>query len=292
MAYIGFLIFRAFGKLLALLPLRLLYCISDFFYLVVFYIVKYRKKVVYDNLRNSFPEKTEAEIDTIARKFYHHFCDILVEIVKLLHIPSSEIKKRIIFRNPEVLAEEYARKKHIMAVISHHNNWEWGQALALHTPYKTLSVYRPLNNKYFDELMIKLRCQFGGEVVTMKKTARAVAEKVNGNNPYVFNFISDQSPYHSEIQYWGKFLNQETPVNLGAEKIAKAAKQPVYFAKMIKVKRGYYEVELIKICDDGSIPPSHEVTDKHLAILESIILENPEYYLWTHRRWKHKRPQE
>jgi Kdo2-lipid IVA lauroyltransferase/acyltransferase len=290
MAYLSYLIFYGIGKLLARLPLRVLYVLSDFLYLIVFYIIRYRKNVVLNNLKNSFPEKSHKEIDEISRKFYRHFCDIFIEILKLMHMSPKEMGKRMKLRNPEVLYDEIKNRKHIMCVVSHHNNWEWGGTLVINNPYKMLSVYRPLTNKYFDEFMIRLRSQYGGEVVPMRKTARVMVEKMNSSDLYVYNFISDQSPYHSEIQYWTNFMNQETPVNLGAEKIARASKIPVYFAKLIKIKRGYYEAELIKVCDDASATAIHEVTDKHVAILESIIREAPEYYLWTHKRWKHKKP--
>jgi KDO2-lipid IV(A) lauroyltransferase len=289
MAYWGFLVFYGIAKALAILPLKVLYLLSDFLYYVIYYVVKYRRKVVYENLRNAFPEKNEKEIKLIAKKFYRHFCDNLVEILKLFHMPAEEMKQRMKCKNPEMLQEAYDKGQHVMIATAHFNNWEWGSALSMVLPHTFVSIYRPLKNEYFDELMIKLRTQFGGEVLPMRRTARVVAQYVKEKKLSLFVFIADQSPYGTEIQYWTDFMNQDTPVNLGVEKLAKAAKQPVCFAKNIRVKRGYYEIEVVKLCEDASLLPEYEVTNMHVRELEKAIREHPECWLWTHRRWKHKR---
>jgi len=289
MDFLFYIIFLTFGKLLALLPLRLLYVVSDMFYPIAYYIIGYRKKVVYENLRNAFPEKSEQEIDIIAKKFYRHFCDIMVEILKLLHISREEICKRMKYRGPNPFLEEFENKKLILGVLGHYNNWEWGVALGMQGPYNFASIYKPLTNKYFDKLMIKIRSQFGGELVPMAKTGRVMAKYIQEKKLTVFNFISDQAPGRSEVQYWTTFLNQDTPVFLGIEKLAMKTHQPVYFAKFVKIKRGYYEAVVEKLCDDCNDLQPHELTEKHLRALETAILEAPEQWLWSHRRWKIKR---
>lgn len=286
---LSYIVFICLARVLAALPLRVLYFFSDILYLFVFHILGYRKSIVYENLRNSFPQKSAAEIDIIARKFYRHFCDLFVEIIKMLHISEEEIKRRMTFSNPRIFDEDYAAGKHILMVISHYNNWEWLGTLALQTPYKIFSIYKPLTNKYFDDLMIRVRRNFGGDVVTMAKTGRFIVEKFKGEDPIILNFLCDQSPVITEIHYWTTFLNQDTPIYLGIEKLALRTKQPVYFGKPVKKKRGYYSIEIEKLCDDCSLLKPHEVTELHVRALERAILEAPQYWLWSHRRWKIKK---
>ncbi len=289
MDYVSYIIFLGFGKLLSFFPLRALYILSDLLYPLVYYIIRYRKKIVYNNLKNAFPEKNDKEIELIAKKFYHHFCDLLVEIVKLLHISPNELNKRVKFRDPNTFLKEYAENKHVLVVLGHYNNWEWGIALGMQRPFKFASIYKPLTNKYFDNLMTKIRSQFGGELIPMAKTARVMVKYIQEGKLTIFNFIADQAPVEAEIQYWTTFLNQDTPVYLGIEKLAQKTGQPVYFGKFIKVKRGYYEAVVQKLCDDCNQLQPHELTEKHLKALETAICEAPEYWLWSHRRWKIKR---
>jgi len=291
MDYIIYKVFVGFGSLLALLPMRALYIISDLLYPVVYYIVRYRRKVTFENLHNSFPEKTDKEIEQVAKKFYRYFCDMLLETVKLLHIKPEELMRRLKFRDVSPLLKEYENKKHILGVLGHYGNWEWGLSLGMQLPYNFVGIYKPLTNKYFDKLMIRLRTQFGSEAVPMKQTPRALATYIQQGRLTVLNFIADQSPHVSEIQYWTTFLNQDTPVFLGIEKFALRTHQPVYFFTVIRVRRGFYEVEVEKLCDDANDLGPHELTERHVRLLESYIRKNPETWLWTHRRWKNKREQ-
>jgi Kdo2-lipid IVA lauroyltransferase/acyltransferase len=284
-----FYVFVGFAKVVAFLPLRVLYILSDMLYPIVYYLVRYRKKVVFENLRNAFPEKSEKEIEEIAKKFYHHFCDILIEILKLFNISPKEMKKRMRLKDPDVFNDDFEKKKNILVVIGHYNNWEWGCSLGMHMPYQAASIYKPLTNKLFDDLMIRLRTQFGAEVVPMAKTSRWLIKQIQDGKPIQLTFIADQSPYHTEIQYWTNFLNQDTPVFLGIEKLALKTKNPVYFASFIKIKRGYYEVEIEKLCDDCNELPLHELTERHVRALEKLIRTTPQHWLWSHRRWKNKR---
>lgn len=291
MDYIIYKVFAGGGKLIALLPMRMLYVISDFLYPFVYYIIRYRRRVVYENLRNSFPEKSDKEIQQIAKKFYRYFCDILVETVKLFHIKPEELIRRLKFKDTSLILEEYEKKKHILAVLGHYGNWEWGLSLGMQIPYNFVGIYKPLTNKYFDELMIRLRTQFGSEAVPMKQTPRALATYIQQGRLTILNFIADQSPHSNEIQYWTNFLNQDTPVFLGIEKFAVKTHQPVYFFNINRVKRGYYEVEVKKLCDDADTLATHELTEMHVRLLEENIRRSPETWLWSHRRWKNKREQ-
>lgn len=289
MDYIIFKIVAGAAKLFAMLPMRVLYIISDLLYPLVYYVIGYRKKIVLQNLRNSFPEKPEKEIEIISKKFYRHFCDILIETVKLFHISADELKRRMKYVDNSALVEEYQNGKHVLMVVGHYNNWEWASGLCMQGPHHFTSIYKPLTNKYFDELMMKMRTRFGGEMVSMGKVGRVFMNNIREGKLTMVNFIADQSPYEAEIQYWTTFLNQETPVFLGIEKIALKTKQPVYFASFKKVKRGYYEVTVEKLCNDCNELAPHELTEMHVRKMEELIKEDPQYWLWSHRRWKSKR---
>lgn len=273
---------------MALLPLRVLYVVSDFNYFIVYYLIKYRKKVVFENLRNAFPEKSEEEIILIAKKFYHHFCDLFIETIKIFNLSYKQSKKRMHFVNPELINEEYNRGKHILTVLGHYNNWEWVNSVGRQMPYCFASIYKPLSNKYIDKLMIRFRTKFGEDVVPMNQTGRYLVQNMKDGKLTMLNFLSDQSPMRHEVQYWATFFNQKTPVYLGIEKLAIKTKQPVYYLHLHKIKRGYYSLTFQKLCDDASILKPYELTDLHVKILEDHIREFPQYWLWSHRRWKIK----
>jgi KDO2-lipid IV(A) lauroyltransferase len=277
-----------FGNLLAVLPLRILYLVSDFNYFIIYHIIKYRKEVVFDNLRLAFPEKSEKERIEIAKKFYHHFCDVLMEAVKLFQISATQLKQRMRVVNPEIITEEFNKGKHILAVIGHYNNWEWGISAGMQIPFHFASIYKPLSNKYFDKMMVRLRTKFGGDVIPMHQTARYLIKNMKDGKLTMLNFIADQSPMHHEIQYWATFFNIKTPVYLGIEKLAIKTKQPIYYAHFNKIRRGYYEITFQKICDDASILKPFELTDRHTKLLEDDIRKSPQYWLWSHKRWKFK----
>ena len=272
--------------LISLLPLRVLYFFSNALYFLIFHVIKYRRKVVFENLRNSFPEKSEKEIQEIARKFYKYFSNLLLEIVKLVTISEKEFKSRINIKNPEVLEDLYKKGLHCIAVTAHYCNWEYYAGTCGKTPYNIMSLYKPLSNKYIDRLLTRIRTKFGADLVPMSGALRAIVKYKREGTLTVSGFIADQTPVRQYIQYWTTFLNQDTPVFLGVEKVAKQTKQAVIFLKMLPVKLGFYEIEVIKLYEDVSNLPDYEVTEAHVRLLEKIIQEKPEYWLWTHRRWK------
>lgn len=286
MSFILFYIVFAFCWLLALLPLKVLYLLSDLMYLLSYYIFPYRKKVVMRNLRNSFHDKTEAELKTIAKKFYKHFYDVISETLKLIHITPEKLAQRIKLKNPELLEDLYRKKKSVIAVIGHYNNWEWILGINHIIPHHTLAIYKPLNNKYFNKYIIKLRGRFGVELIPMRETLKTMLDYNKNGRLTLTGFLADQSPVWEEVQYWTSFLNQQTPVYLGIEKMAKKTDQVVVYFYERKISRGKYEVEVIKLFDNPKETLAYQITDKHLQILEDIITAQPEYWLWTHRRWK------
>jgi len=286
---IGYYIFFGLNWLITLLPLKVLYLFSDFFFIFVFYFPGYRRKVVAENLKNSFPEKTKEELAIIEKKFYHHFCDLIVEIAKLTHISRSQLKKRMKLNNPQLINKLYDEGRDIIAIFAHYGNWEWTNILSLHVSPRVVPVYKPLNNKFFDRFMLNMRSKNDCRPVPMSNVIREIILNRNDNKRGIYGIMSDQTPPLPDIKFRTKFLNQDTPVYTGAEKIAVKYDMAVVFLKIQKVKRGYYEITFELLFEHTNGVPEHLITQTHVKRLEEIIIEKPEYWLWTHRRWKHKR---
>lgn len=277
-----------FASLFALLPLRVLYIISDIFYYLNYYLVQYRKKTVITNLKNSFPEKNDDEIKQITRKFYRHFGDLFVESLKMLHFPTSQIKKHIVIKNPEILQQQYPQNKLILVALGHFNNWEWISMLTK-PEMLIVSIYKTLNNSSFDRFMLKMRTMKGSILVPTTQTLRVLNSwNYQDKQHAFFCFIADQSPLKKDIHYWTKFLNQSTPIFIGIEKIAVKMDLPVCYFSLQKIKRGYYELEIIPITEKPSKTKPFEITEAHVRLLETDIRKHPEFWLWSHRRWKRK----
>lgn len=280
-------LFVIFLYLLSLLPFRLLYLLADVFALILFYVAGYRKKVVFNNLRNAFPEKSEQEIHSIARKFYTHLSDLLVESIKMLSITKKDIDRRIKILNPELIDGYYSEGKSLLAVGTHYGNWEWGGlALSNMQKHKILGIYKPLSNKKADQLIKRMRSRFGTIPVPMNAALRKIVEYKDQLTITVL--ISDQTPAKNDVNHWVSFLNQQTPVFLGIEKLARQTGYPVIYCDMQKVKRGYFTIRLLPVSNEPGKTAEHELTEKHVRMLEEIIRKKPEYWLWSHRRWKHK----
>ncbi|MBS0011444.1 MAG: lysophospholipid acyltransferase family protein [Bacteroidales bacterium] len=285
-----FYIFYSVNYIITLLPLRVLYGFSPLFYFILRYIAGYRKEVVLTNLRNAFPKKSEEEIIDISKKFYRHLADMFIEVLKLQHMKAGEIRERYKVIKPELLDALKEEGRSAIAVFGHYANWEWINSLPLSINYKTITVYKPLTNKYFDKHFLAFRSQYGMELVTMAKTGRVLYSYEDAGVNTLTGLIADQTPPRSEIRYWTKFLNQDTPVYLGIEKLSRKFNMVVVFLYIDKVKRGYYEIrpEIITR-EPGRLQP-YEITDKHVKLLEEQINKRPELWMWSHRRWKHKKP--
>jgi len=286
----GYYFFFGINYLITLLPLRVLYLFSDLFYLVMYYVAGYRRKVVAANLRNSFPEKSEAERKEIERRFYKHLCDLIVETLKVTHMSPGQISRRLIVRDLSGVDRLYSEGKSLIALTSHYNNWEWFSAVPLVIPYKVLSIYKPLTNKYFDQFILSLRTKFGMLVSPMQNILRDLIKYRNEKILTISGFIADQTPPPDEHAYWTTFLNQETGFFRGAEKLAVKYDIPVIFVNTTKIKRGYYEVAFEIITDHPVKEAPGFITSRYAEMLEGVIKEKPEYWLWSHRRWKYKKP--
>jgi KDO2-lipid IV(A) lauroyltransferase len=289
MGTVGYYIFYGINWIITLLPLRILYISSDILFLVLYYFPSYRRKIVTENLRNSFPEKSEKEISIIRRKFYRHLADLFIETLKLTHISNREIKKRFMVSNPELFEHLYDSGRDIALVYSHYNNWEWMSAfLPIFTKYRCVGVYKPLQNKLFNSFINKNRTRNKGELAPMQMIVKRIVENRNNNIRGLYGFISDQTPAKTLIEYYTDFLNQETPVFLGIEKIAAKYDMAIVFLNIQKVRRGYYTVTIELLFEKARDLPKYLVTNTHVKRLEEVIREKPEYWLWTHRRWKYK----
>jgi KDO2-lipid IV(A) lauroyltransferase len=292
MGAIGYYLFYGINWVITLLPLRILYLISDFLYLLLYYFPTYRRKVVSTNLKNAFPEKSEVELKCIEKKFYKHLADLFIETFKLTHMSKKQLLRRCTVSNPEIFDKLYNENRDTVAVVGHYNNWEWLTILPLFTKYKFTSIYKPLQNKHFDKFINNLRLQYGAYLVPMSFILRDIINCRKNNIKTFSAFISDQTPAITEIKYWTTFLNQDTPVYLGAEKIAARYDMAVVFFNLQKIKRGYYHLDIELLFDHTAGLPEHLITETHVKRLEEIIREKPEYWIWSHRRWKHKKPVE
>ena len=271
--------------LLSLLPFWILYLFSDILYFLLFHIIKYRRKVVELNLKNSFPEKTVADRLDIEKKFYKHLSDLILESIKTLSISPKSMKKRFVFSNLNELTKYFEQGKSVIAVSGHYGNWEWGPlATAYELKEKVLVVYKPLSDKRFDNLINKMRSRFGAILVPMKHTLRKIIEY--NTQPHVLVLVGDQTPPREESQYFINFLNQPTAIFLGVEKIAVRTNKPVIYFSINKTKRGYYECLIKPLVEIPDQTKEYEITNIHTQVLENIIRKNPEYWLWSHKRWK------
>ena len=278
-----------FIRLLSCLPFGVLYILSDFLYYVVYYVIRYRRKVVRKNLTESFPEKSEQEILCIEKEFYHSFVDIILESCKLASISKDEMKRRMTFKNVDYVNTVLRNGKSIALYLGHYANWEWCSSIPLHLDKNVIGaqIYHKLSNKNMDRLMLDIRERMGAVCVDMHKTARYVTEISAEKKISTIGFIADQSPRKKDSRYFLHFLNHNTPVLTGTEKIVKHYGLEAFFLSVKRVKRGYYEAEFIQLHDNPKSLPDFKLTDIYYQMLEKCIIENPELYLWTHKRFRH-----
>jgi KDO2-lipid IV(A) lauroyltransferase len=274
-----------FLYLISLLPFWFLYIIADVLFFIIYYLVRYRREVVQQNLANAFPEKTVKERHDIEYKYYRYLADLIVETVKMITISEKQIQRRVVATNAELVHEYFAKGKSIIAVAGHYCNWEMA-ALNFNfvTDKRFMIVYKPLSNDTFNKFFIRIRSRFGGQPVAMKQTMRKMVEYKNELTVSVL--VGDQTPVQHEVNYFTNFLNQPTAVFLGIEKISKAIDAAVVFYDMKRVKRGYYTYTLVPLTENAKQTAEHEITDRHVQYLDGMIRREPQYWLWSHRRWK------
>jgi KDO2-lipid IV(A) lauroyltransferase len=287
MRAVSYYLFLPVIYLISILPFWLLYRVSDFLFIIVYGLMGYRKKVVMANLKNSFPEKNDADLKQIQRKFYRYFFDLIVETIKSLTISPRTLRKRMLFEDVSVFQKYFDQQQSIIIVMGHFGNWELGGArFAIEPLHKLYVVYHPLKNKYFNKLVYKMRTRLGNGLYPMKNTLRGMLG--DKNNVTATAFIADQTP-SPHGAYWMKFLNQDTPVFTGTGKIANKFNYPVVYASVKRVKRGFYEIELEELVSTPNEVEPEEIVARFTKRLEQDIREIPTTWLWTHKRWKHKR---
>lgn len=274
--------------LLTLLPLPILYLLSDLIFLILFYLVQYRKNVVIENLSLAFPEKSTNEIRKISIGFYRYLCDYFVESIYLMNMSEKECSKRYKYTNPEILNKYYHSKQNIILAISHYGNWEWACNLNHHCSYIIYGVYKPLSNKIFDRLFIYLRGKYDSVPVHMKHTFRYIKNSIDKKELFALYLVGDQRPPTGDLEFWTTFLNQDTPVITGMDKIARKYNFPVIFMAVKRLRRGYYEVTFEVISDNPSAESTFGIAEKYIRRVEKLIHSSPEYWLWSHKRFKYK----
>lgn len=287
MHFLAYILIYPFLWLTSILPFRLLYILSDGLYILLFRVVGYRKKVVTSNLKLVFPKKTEKEIKRITKVFYHHLCDMIVESIKSLTVSEAEMKKRFKFTNVEVVQNIEAQNRSMILMCAHYGSWEWIFILQTYVKSRGNAVYKQLSNKYFDKLVKRIRAKYNSYLITTKEIIPTLLEEKKQGIISINGFVSDQSPRKNKAYHWQDFMGIHVPVHTGAEMLAKKLDMAVVFFKVKKLKRGFYECTFETITETPKDFKDYDITDQFLKLVENQINEAPEYYLWTHKRWKH-----
>ena len=273
------------------LPFWVLYRFSDVLYFLMRYIVKYRFKVINENLNFAFPEKPKEEISQIRNKFYRHICDVIFESIKLYSISDKEMEKRMVIKGAEAANIFFDNGRSIITMAMHHNNWEWTSFVQSKIKHQTLDIYNPVRgNNAMENFLLHNRHKWGCICIPVHKTARSVIEYNAKGILTALWLAADQTP-PATSKFWTIFLNRETPFFQGPEKIAASTNQPVFFQHTKKTGRGKYCIEYTLLFENPKEIDQKEILLTYVRTAEKIIQQEPEYYLWSHRRWKHKRPE-
>ncbi len=275
--------------IISLLPLWVFYRLSDGLYYLVYHVVRYRRRVVYANLRSSFPEKSEAEIERIAKDFYSFFCDYIVETLKLFSMGEKNIRKRMKFEGLGQVKEDFANGRSVSVYLGHYCNWEWISSLGLHLDEQCGQIYHPLENATLDRLFLYMRGRFKAQSIKMDDTFLTILKWKKEGRKNIVGYIADQVPGYNNIHYWADFLHHDTPVFTGAERISKIMDTAVYYIDVERPRRGYYVARFIKIADSLNEHPVFFATEQYFRLLEKNIQRAPQYWLWSHKRWKRTR---
>ncbi|OUR97667.1 lipid A biosynthesis acyltransferase [Flavobacteriales bacterium 33_180_T64] len=288
MQFLIYILVYPFLWFVSILPFRLLYTFSDLLCLLIYHVFGYRKKTVQANLRLVFPEKDKKEINRITKKFYHHLCDMMVEAIKSLSISEDEMKKRFTFTNVEIMQDFENKDKSVALMCAHYGSWEWIFILQTYVKSQGNAVYKRIENKYFDRLVKRIRAKYNSHLITTKETIPELIRLKRQGITTINGFVSDQTPKPWKALHWTEFMGIKVPVHTGAEMLAKRLDMPVVFFRVKRLKRGFYQTTFETLAENPKDYKDYEITDKFLKLVEKQIHEAPEYYLWTHKRWKHK----
>lgn len=275
----------------SLLPFWLLYRVSDFFYFFLYHVAGYRKKVVRENLKNSFPEKTQTELREIERRYYHYLADYMMESMKMMRLTKEEMLKRMKFHGIDLYLRLIEEHGGIVVAMPHYANFEWtlGMKILMKPEDVAVQVYKPLRNKYMDKMFQNIRSRFGGYNVAKHSAVRETVRLKRDGKKMVLALIADQAPSWSDVSYWTTFLNQDTDFMNGSERFAKLLNFPMMYCDIKKTKRGYCEATFELMSDKPKETADGQLTEMFVRRVEQTILRDPAYWLWSHKRWKHKR---
>ena len=282
--YLAYPIIWFFSKL----PFRVLYIISDGIFYLFYYLIGYRKKVVLDNLKLAFPNASKNELKSIQKKFFRHFVDTLIEAIKAITISEISIKKRYTFKNIEIIDKLYSEGKSIILTGSHYGNWEWVVGMPMVTQIDCYTSYTKIQNKNFENLIKNSRSKFGMKCLKSNEIIKSILKNVKQQKQGLYLLVADQSPMLHKSLYWTEFLNVHVPIFTGAEMISKKFNFAVVNMNTTKIKRGYYESEFELITKTPNELSNNEITNAYLRITEKHIYKQPEFYLWSHKRFKHR----
>ncbi|HOY39568.1 MAG TPA: lysophospholipid acyltransferase family protein [Bacteroidales bacterium] len=283
-----YILFRFLTAWFSITPFCIIYLFSDITFLVVYYVLGYRKKVVYSNLKNSFPKKNDKEINKIALAYYRHLCDISVETIKGITLSQIVIKRRYHVVNPEILDKYFERGSNIICLASHYNNWEYGiLALGPALKHQAVSIYLPFTNPYMEKYGVRERCKYGMEMIPVNQTKEYFSR--NHPKPFALILAADQSPSNPEKFIWVDFLQQDTACLHGAEAYSKKLNAPLVYFDVQKTRRGFYRLKMEILVENPLETSNGEITAAYMKRLEKDIVSNPQFWLWSHKRWKHKR---
>ena len=289
MQFIIFILVYPIIWLISILPFRLLYIFSDCVCFLVYNVFGYRKKVVRENIAMALPNLSEQERFNIEKKFYHHLCDMFLEMIKTMSISQKEMENRFVFTNLDLYLDLEKKGKSIALLCAHYASYEWAVSMNYHITFTGYGVYKKISNKYFDRLIKKIRGRFKAPLITTRETIPTIDRNNKTNNLSVYGLASDQSPQASKAYHWAPFMGIETPVHTGAEMLAKRFDMNIIFLKNKKIKRGYYQATFELMADNPKEVPNYGISDDFLRRVEKQIYEAPEFYLWTHKRWKHQK---
>ncbi len=275
--------------LISILPFPILYLFSDFVYFLIYRVIGYRKKTVRENIALALPHLSEQERLIIEKKSYHHLCDMFLEMIKTMSISEKEINKRFSYTNLDVYLDLEKKGKSIALMCAHYASYEWVLSMNNHITFKGYGIYKKIANPYFDKLVKNIRAKFKAYLITTKETKTTIEQNAKNGVLGIFGFASDQTPRRSDNMYWDNFMGIQTPIHVGAEMLAKRYDMNVIFLKVKKVKRGYYEASFEVLSDDVKSIPDYKLSENFMRKVEQQIYEAPEFYLWTHKRWKHKK---
>ncbi len=286
MQRLAYLIAYPFLWILSILPFPIFYFISDVFFVLVYYIIGYRKKTVRHNLALTLPHLNEKERLKVERKFYQHMVDMFMEMIKTLSISTKEIQKRFQFTNLELIHEYEKKNKSIILFYAHYASWEWSITLGTYVSFKGFGIYKEIKNPYFDNLVRRIRSRFDATLIDTKATTKMVTQNQQKGILGIYGFISDQTPTKSKARFWDDFMGHRVPIHTGGEGLARSLDMNVLYMAVNKVKRGHYEATFIPLTDNIQALPEYEVSHRFIKEVEKQIYAQPEYYFWTHKRWK------